>query len=147
MKLTKEYLRRLIKEALSEADSSLMYSSEKQCIKDKGSFCYMYKPRPKKTKPIKNKKTEPTVTLSKPDNIKKEDKMIRKPNSYEVLKKNELEIENFINSDISDALREIALDKIVDLEQDENSYSERFSKIGSARIFIEDCIDELQSRQ
>lgn len=145
MKLTKEYLRRLIKEALS-ADSSLMYNSEKQCIKDKGSFCYMYN-KPKKTKAVKNKPTEPTVTLSKPENIKKEDKMIRKPNSYEVLKKNELEIENFINSDISDALREIALDKIVDLEQDETSYNERFSTVGSARVFIEDCIDELQSRQ
>lgn len=146
MKITREYLRRLIIEAISETDDGLRYSSEKQCLSDGGEFCYFYdkKNKQRKAKAIKNEPTQKTVTVSKPVKLKKEDKMIKIPASEDILRKNERELENILASDeTSDALRAVIIDEIGDLEDDKQTYEALFSKPGAVQRFMEKCLDRL----
>lgn len=78
MKLTVESLKKIIKEVLEE-------ETRKECeaAQHRGeyrSFCYMLSDKTAsskgKIKAIKNKPTEKTVTVSKPDNIKRKGKTI-----------------------------------------------------------------------
>lgn len=83
-------------------------------------------------------------TKIEPVKLKKEDKMIKKPSSDDMLRSNEKEIESVLNSDeTSGPLKAELLEKIADLESDPRAYREFFSRPGSAAKLIRDCIDDV----
>lgn len=122
MKLTVESLKKIIKEVLEEETRKECEAAQRRG--EYRSFCYMLSNKTasskSKTKAIKNKPTEKTVTVSKPDNVKDKGKTI-----MELISKEELvdlqmkELTRVIRDpDTAPWLRTALIDHIENLDDD-----------------------------